>query len=119
VFRKLVVSLAVAVAFVGSLSLPAASAVTVRATFSSTGTPTFRPKRTDVAVGTRVVWKSAQGTHTVTAYGGNWTKNVTLSQGETTARTFRSRGTFKFYCHIHGSVVNGVCSGMCGKIVVG
>ena len=33
-------------------------------------------------------------------------------------RTFNQSGTFRYYCTIHGSVSNGNCSGMCGRIVV-
>jgi len=33
-------------------------------------------------------------------------------------RTFNKRGTFRYYCTIHGSVSNGVCDGMCGAIRV-
>jgi plastocyanin len=65
------------------------------------------------------VWKAVSGTHTVTAYSKNWSKNTTISQGNTTSFTFKKAGTYKFVCTIHGSVSNGVCSGMCGKIVVG
>jgi plastocyanin len=34
------------------------------------------------------------------------------------ARTFDRRGTFRYYCTIHDTVVDGVCSGMCGRIVI-
>jgi plastocyanin len=41
-----------------------------------------------------------------------------LPVGTSVTRTFNRRGTFRYYCTIHGNVVNGVCSGMCGRIVV-
>jgi plastocyanin len=101
-----------------SLAVPAGGAVVIKATFAN-GSNVFKPKRTEVAVGTRVVWKAVSGTHTVTAYGGNWSKNVTISTGETTGKRFTAGGVYKYYCNIHGDVVGGVCSGMCGKVVVG
>ena len=101
-----------------SLAVPAGGAVVIKATFAN-GSNVFKPRRVEVPTGTRVVWKGVVGTHTVTAYGGNWSKNVTISAGETTARRFTSGGVYKFYCDIHGDVVGGVCSGMCGKVVVG
>ena len=54
----------------------------------------------------------------VTAYKGNRNKNVTLSQGQTTSFTFNNAGVYKFRCTIHSTLSNGVCSGMCGKVVV-
>ncbi len=43
-----------------------------------------------------------------------------LHPGTSTApRRFNKRGTYRFYCTIHGSVTGGTCSGMCGKVVVG
>ena len=101
-----------------TFTVPAGSAVVVRATFAD-GSGVFKPRRVEVARDTRVVWKSVSGTHTVTAYGGNWSKNVTLSSGETTAKRFTANGVYKYLCTIHADVVGGVCSGMCGRVVVG
>jgi plastocyanin len=80
----------------------------------------WSPTRTNILRGGSVRWKAVSGTHQVKAYGGNWTfQSHLLAPGQITlARTFGSRGTFRFFCTIHGSVTNGVCSGMCGKIVV-
>ena len=94
-------------------ALPAQAAVTIRARCNF-----FDPARVSIQHGTRVVWRGACKTHTVTAYGGNWSKNVTISKGETTGKTFKKGGTFKYRCTFHSSLSNGVCSGMCGKVRV-
>lgn len=78
----------------------------------------WAPGSVRVAAGTRVVWKAVTGSHTVTAYGGRWKKNTTISSGGTTSFTFRGRGVFHFRCRFHSVLVNGVCRGMCGKVVV-
>ena len=109
-----------AVALVSALAMvPSASgAVLIRGVLTSNGYR-WRPKITNIAPGTKVTWKSVTGTHTVTRYKGNWNKNVTIAQGQTTSFTFNNAGVYKYFCNIHGHVVNGVCTGMCGKIVVG
>jgi plastocyanin len=56
--------------------------------------------------------------HTVTAYGGNWDYNKTLSSGETVTKRFRRTGLFKFRCRFHSTLENGVCKNMCGKVRV-
>jgi plastocyanin len=109
-----------AVALVTALAAaPAASGATVIRGVSTSNGFRWRPKITDVARGTKVVWKSVDSSHTVTSYGGGWSKNTTISQGERTSFTFNSTGVFKFYCRFHGQVNNGKCTGMCGKVVVG
>ena len=90
---------------------------TVDAVIRSSGT-TWDPTRTVVHAGDTVKWKATSLTHTVSAYGGGWSKNVTLSTGETTRKTFNSTGTYKFRCMFHSTLTSGVCSGMCGKVVV-
>ena len=97
---------------------PASAAVVIKAVSTSTGFK-WKPHKVSVAKGTKVVWKAVSGTHTVTAYSKNWSKNTTISQGSTTSFTFKKAGTYKFRCTIHSTLVNGVCSGMCGKVVVG
>jgi plastocyanin len=59
-----------------------------------------------------------QVTHTVTAYGGNWFYDKTLSGGENAIKRFRRRGRFKFRCRFHSDLKQGECSGMCGRIRV-
>jgi plastocyanin len=94
-------------------AMPAQSAAVVRARCNF-----FDPAKVGVQHGTRVVWRGACATHTVTAYGGNWSKDVTISRGQTTGRTFKKAGLFKFRCRFHSTLSNGVCSGMCGRVRV-
>ncbi len=70
----------------------------------------FRPRRIEIAKGTRVRWRNA-GTvsHTTTSTTGLWDSGP-LAPGETFRRTFRSRGTFRYFCSIHPD--------MTGKVVV-
>ena len=82
-------------------------------------TQTWSPAVVRIAPGGAVRWHAVSGEHNVKAYGGSWTYFRSLSQGASTrARTFRARGTFRFYCTIHAIVTGGHCSGMCGKVVV-
>ena len=109
-----------AIALVTALAfVPAANGATVIRGVSTSNGFRWRPKITNVAKGTKVVWKAVNGTHTVTAYGGGWSKNTTINAGQKTSFTFNNTGTFKFYCTLHGNVSGGQCSGMCGKVVVG
>jgi plastocyanin len=78
----------------------------------------WHPHSVSISQGTRVVWRAVDTTHTVTAYRGNWSKNTTIAAGESTHFTFNSAGRYKFRCTIHSTLSNGVCSGMCGKVVV-
>ena len=80
---------------------------------------TFSPKSKSVPKGTKVVWKNVSGSHTVTAYSKNWSKNTSLSGSKTTSFTFNKTGVYKYRCTIHSTLSSGVCSGMCGKITVG
>jgi plastocyanin len=79
----------------------------------------WRPAKVRIDRGDRVRWRGVSGTHTVRAWGGNWSFSERLRQGESVKRRFRSRGTFRFFCSIHGSVGGGMCSGMCGRVRVG
>jgi plastocyanin len=105
---------AIALVTVFAMAPAANSAVVVK----GSGT-TWRPKATNISTGTKVVWKAVSGSHTVTAYKGAWSKNTTIAQGTSTSFTFKKSGVYKFRCRFHSSLSNGVCSGMCGKIVVG
>jgi plastocyanin len=109
---------AIALVTVFAMAPAANSAVVIKGVSTSSGFR-WKPKITTVATGTKVVWKAVSGTHTVTAYKGSWSKNVTISQGQTTSFTFKNAGTYKFRCTFHSTLSNGVCSGMCGKVVVG
>ena len=59
-----------------------------------------------------------QGNFNKTAASANWTYNKDLSTGDVVHRSFRRTGTFKFRCVFHSTLVDGHCSGMCGKVVV-
>jgi plastocyanin len=104
---------AVLVAGVTVAAAAPSSAVTIRGSGNR-----WRPARVDIDRGDRVRWRAVSGTHIVRAYGGNWTFSERLSPGESTARRFRQRGTYRFFCSIHGNVAGGDCSGMCGRVRV-
>ena len=97
---------------------PAGATSTIRAVGGASGFH-WTPSTVRTSAGTRIVWKAVTGVHTVTAYGGRWKKNTTISSGGTTSFTFRSRGVYRFRCRFHSVLVNGVCRGMCGKVIVG
>lgn len=92
---------------------PARATKTVRAIVSHWSPTTVRISRADT-----IKWRGVSGSHTVTAYGGNWAFNRQLSTGSVQARTFRRAGIFRFRCTIHSSLTDGRCSGMCGKVIV-
>ena len=80
---------------------------------------TWRPAVREIHKGDKVVWRNpSDRLHNVTAYGGNWNKSSMLPPGGSTGKRFRKRGTYKYYCTLHGDVDNGQCEGMCGKVVV-
>jgi plastocyanin len=79
----------------------------------------WRPKVRSIAVGDRIRWRAVEGNHNVKSRGANWSYFRDLPQGTAVARTFNRRGTFRYFCTIHGNVQDGVCTGMCGRIVVG
>jgi plastocyanin len=78
----------------------------------------WSPTIVRVSKGATIKWRSVTGSHTVTAYGTNWTFNRNLPSGAVTRRIFRRAGTFRFRCTIHSTLTNGQCSGMCGKVIV-
>ena len=80
----------------------------------------YQPDERHILKNDRIRFKNPDGqpSHTVTAYGGNWSYNKTLQPGERVIKRFRRRGTFKFRCTFHSSLNNGVCTGMCGKVRV-
>ena len=80
---------------------------------------TWKPVVREIHKRDRVVWRNpSDRVHTVTAYGSNWEKDTTIVPGDSTAKRFRRRGTYKYVCTIHGDVENGQCEGMCGRIKV-
>jgi plastocyanin len=102
---------------------PASSAVVVKGVTCSTCASGYKwsPKAVTVATGTKVVWKSVNGSHNVTSISNNWSKATPLPFGGSTSYTFKRAGTYRFYCSAHGSfdAATKTCSGMCGKVVVG
>ena len=108
----------VAVALVAVFVLPAGASVLIKGVHTTSGYR-WKPSAVSVAVGTKVSWTAVSGSHTVTAYKGKWKKSTTLAQGTTTSFTFAAAGVYKFRCRFHSTLVNGVCTGMCGKVVVG
>jgi plastocyanin len=108
-----------AVLFAGALTLSASGTalagvdVTIRGSGSS-----WNPERVTIDTGDTVRWRSVSGTHTVTAFGGGWSKDTRIAEGEATRRTFNSTGTFKFRCTLHSTLSSGTCSGMCGRVRV-
>ena len=111
--RFLLLASALAGALLFETAQPASAAVLVRAKCNF-----FKPARVKVAKGTKVVWKSKCRSHTVTAYSSNWSKDVVLHLGDTTAKRFKHRGVFLYRCRFHSTLVAGVCSGMCGRVRV-
>lgn len=117
----IVLALACAMALTGVQLVQAA--VVVKAVSSSTNVSgfAFKPARLEANPGTKVVWKSVVGTHTVTAISRNWNKDASFSPGDPTAFTFNQAGTYRYRCSFH-STYNGTtkkCSGMCGRVIVG
>jgi plastocyanin len=116
--RSGIAALVIAVAVtLGAAGIADAVTVRVRGVFNGSRyvwSPTVR----EIARGTTVRWRAVDGDHNVKSRGANWSYFRSVPAGTSVARTFNRRGTFRYYCTIHGSVSNGVCSGMCGRIVV-
>jgi plastocyanin len=116
--RKLVLALALAAGLtLTSLGIAAADTVRVRGIYNGTSF-VWKPKTRSIVQGTTVRWKAVDGNHNVQSRGKNWSYFRNLPQGTSVTRTFNRAGKFRYYCTIHGSVSNGVCTGMCGRIVV-
>jgi plastocyanin len=78
----------------------------------------WSPTTVRLSAGGSVKWKAISGTHTVTAFGAGWSFNHSLPQGSAATHRFTRAGTYRFRCTIHSTLVNGQCTGMCGKVVV-
>lgn len=89
--------------------------------FKAAGSPGsfhWQPVSRTIDKGEKIVWKNPTSTkHSVTAYGGGWSKDTTIASGERTSFKFKKAGTFTFRCKFHSTVNNGECSGMCGTVV--
>ena len=91
---------------------------TISAVASTYSSPHWTPARVKIDPGTRVEWLALNYDHVLVAYGDNWTFDHSLPEGASVTKRFRRRGIFLFRCTIHSTLVNGVCQGMCGKVVV-
>jgi plastocyanin len=109
----IVTVIAATAAVAQSRSTPGRATKTVRAVVTH-----WTPTTVRISTGDVIKWRGVSGTHTVTAYGANWSFNRDLSTGDVEDRKFRRAGTFKFRCMFHSTLTNGQCSGMCGKVVV-
>jgi plastocyanin len=113
----------------GALALTAAMAsqpLAATRRFAASGSPgdfSWSPGIQRIERGDRIRWSnSLSGSHTVTAYGGNWSMNETVQSGESVGKRFRRAGTFRFRCTVsgHSSLSeDGNCTGMCGRVRVG
>jgi plastocyanin len=78
----------------------------------------WSPASVTIARGSRVTWRGVSKFHDVIAYGGNWSFHRALPSGSVVRRRFRVRGTFRFRCTFHSTLVGATCHGMCGRVVV-
>jgi plastocyanin len=116
--RRVLAALTLAVAMtMGPAGTADAVTVGVRGVFHGSRY-VWSPAVKGITRGVTVRWRSVNGSHVVKSRGTNWSYFRNVPAGTSVTRTFNLRGTFRYYCTIHGSVVNGVCTGMCGKIVV-
>jgi plastocyanin len=96
-----------------AMATPAAAVQVVR----GEGTR-WSPASVSVSRGEAVRWRAVARGHVVKSLGSNWSYRRTIRQGESVRRVFDARGTFRFYCTIHGSLDGTRCVGMCGKVAV-
>jgi plastocyanin len=101
----------------GAAGIADAVTVGVRGVFNGTRY-VWSPKVRGVARTTNVRWRAVDGSHNIRSRSANWSYFRSVPIGTSAARTFNRRGTFRYYCTIHGNLANGACSGMCGSIVV-
>ena len=121
--RRAFVTAVVVIAMSGMWAMPPSMAGSSRVKAAGSGSKGWRwdPSSRTISKGDRIVWTNPTGKrHTVTAYGGTWTKSTTLDSGERTAKRFRRRGTYRYRCMVsgHSAINDGRCVGMCGQIVV-
>lgn len=87
---------------------PAAHAHTTKVISAKTvkGTFAFSPKKTTIAIGTKVTWKNmTSAPHTVTSNTRSWKFNKSVNTGATVSYTFRKAGTYKYHCTFHPYMV--------------
>ncbi len=111
-------AMAAAILLVLTYANPAQAVTVIKATDSLT----WSPSSVRVSTGATVRWTNPSTNtvrHRFKSYGHNWSFGpFNMPPGTSFHHTFNSTGTFKFFCTIHGSILNGVCSGMCGKVRV-
>lgn len=119
------VSVPLLVALALSLSWMAAPSIADTSRIKAAGSDSsgwrWDPTSRTISLHDRIVWKNPTGKrHTVTAYGGNWSKDTRIDPGERTGKRFHAKGTYKFRCTTrgHSALNDGRCVGMCGKVVV-
>lgn len=115
--RSLAALVLSAFVLLGSAAVADAATVGVRGVRSGVRY-VWSPKIREVTPGTTIRWRAVDASHNIKSRGSNWSYFRTLPLGTTRTRTFNRRGIFRYFCRIHGYVANGVCSGMCGRIVV-
>lgn len=102
-----------------ALLIPAGTSIGATFRIKATDSRTWNPDFKHVVPGSKIVWKNPTSRrHTLTAWGGDWSKNVSLASGARTSKTFRREGQYPFRCTIHSTLSNGECNGMCGLIHV-
>jgi plastocyanin len=80
---------------------------------------TWNPVKTGISRGMRVIWKNPTLVdHNVVAYGTNWSFTRILPAGQSVSYVFSNAGTYLFRDSLHSTMSAGVCTGMCGRIVV-
>jgi plastocyanin len=71
----------------------------------------FVAKTVTIQRGDKVTWKDVGGRHTVTFKTLSFDKTISANR-PTVSKTFRQRGTFRYFCRFHRSF------GMTGKVIV-
>ncbi|MGZ4110436.1 MAG: cupredoxin domain-containing protein [Actinomycetota bacterium] len=90
----------------------------IRAVGAAYSSPHWSPNRVKVSPGSKIEWLAVTYDHHIVAYGGHWHFDHALPNGSSVTHRFAKKGTYLFRCTIHSTIVNGVCQGMCGKVVV-
>jgi plastocyanin len=78
----------------------------------------WSPSTVQIAKRGVVRWRGVSSLHDVVSYAGDWSYSRALPEGSSVKRRFPRRGTFRFRCTLHSSLVAGSCSGMCGSVIV-
>ena len=114
-----IVAAAMTVALAGTANAsPIGKAPTVTAGRSVQSGLHWSPATTRILGGRHIKWLAVYGHHVVVAYGDRWHFFHRLPEGSSVTHPFPTAGTYRFRCQIHSRIVDGHCSGMCGKIVV-